>query len=168
MRPLVLSLVFATALAVGITLGSTASRQPAVEVRDLDDGGRVVGRVVLDPPGSFVLTFTHSMYGGSVAEAYRVVDGMPPRLERGAVRTETGGAAEYYALYGNTYRDGDTWVVEVPPLALPRLAVRVDQIGRPAIETDRRTVSLLGLVPEGHRAELRPSILVSLFLPAGV
>ena len=129
---------------------------PTVEVRDLDDGGRLVGRLDLGESSAFTLRFTHSMYGGSVAETYRVVLPPAPHLERTTVHTEHGGAAEYYARYGNLYEVADGWIVETPPMQLERLSLRVDQVGRPLLTTDLEQVSLLSLVPAGHVVELRP------------
>jgi hypothetical protein len=126
-------------------------------VRDLDDGGRLVGRLDLGQSGTFTLAFTHSMYGGSVAETYRVVLPPAPHLERTTVRTEHGGAAEYYARYGNLYQVDGGWVVETPPLLLERLPLRVDQVGQPLLLTDSQQLSLLSVVPSGHLVELRPA-----------
>jgi hypothetical protein len=127
-----------------------------VEVRDLDDGGRLVRTLDLGESGAFTLRFTHSMYGGSVDETYRVMLSPSPGLERTTVRTEHGGAAEYYARYGNLYQVADGWVVESPPMQLDRLPLRVDQVGQPLLTTDMEQVSLLSLVPDGHLIELRP------------
>jgi hypothetical protein len=114
-------------------------------VRDLDDGGRLVGRL---PPSAFTLRFDHSMYGGWVAERYQPVAG---RLRRTTVRTENGAAAEYYARYGEFRPDGDGWVVDAAPLELDALPLRVDATGRPRVGQ----LELLALVPDGHLVELR-------------
>jgi hypothetical protein len=114
-------------------------------VRDLDDGGRLVGHL---PGAAFTLRFDHSMYGGWVAERY---EPSGRRLRRTTVRTENGAAAEYYAFYGQFRHDGDGWVVDAPPLELDRLPIRVDATGRPRVGGRE----LLGLVPDGHLVELR-------------
>lgn len=176
-------LVLGGAAATGLLAGTAAQPQAALDVRDLDGAGRRVAVLPLGVEGRFVLTFTHSMYGGMVAETFRVV-GAPPRLVRESVRTETGGAADYYGLYGNVRREGAGWVVDVPPLEVSRLVVQVDAIGRPrllpgvspacpwcpaaAVEAPPGSthapaseLSLLGLVPAGHRLELQPAILAA-------
>jgi hypothetical protein len=139
-----------------LALLAPSPAEPTVEVRDLDDGGRLVGTLDLGASGGFTLRFTHSMYGGSVDETYRVVPPPGPRLERTTVRTEHGGAAEYYARYGNMYQVAGGWIVESPPMRLERLPLRVDQVGQPLLVTDTEVVSLLSLVPDGHLVELRP------------
>ncbi|HEX2184977.1 MAG TPA: hypothetical protein VHN78_05680 [Chloroflexota bacterium] len=151
-------LFLALAAAAGLALTNSLPIGPAVEVRDLDEGGRLLATVPLLAPGTFDLLFTHSMYGGEVVETYRVAGQPSPRLERSAVRTERSGAAEYYARYGDFRRGSEGWVLETERLELARLPLRVDRTGSPAIQVGARRLPLLGLVPDGHLAELRPVV----------
>lgn len=150
--------LLALALALGTPVRST------VELRDLDDGGRLVATLAL-PDSVFLLRFTHSISGGTVEERYRVVAAPTPQLERGRVWTETGGAAEYYARYGGFRPDGAGWLVETPPLRLERLWLRVDRVGRPELWTGSQRLPLWRLVPDGHlvavaaRPQGRPPLL---------
>lgn len=164
----------AVLLVGGLVLGAAVGLRPAapgaglaLEVRDLDDGARLVRTVPLDASGSFTLVFTHSMYGGAVAEAFRVVPEPAPRLQRSTVRTETGGAAEYYARSGNFRQDGDGWLVQAPRLEVDRLPLRVDRTGRPLLRVGDRDLPLLADVPDGHLVELRPVVLARHFDPEG-
>ena len=142
--------------AVAMLLLSHGPVSPAIEIRDLDDDGRLVRTISLDEAATFQLVFTHSMYGGAVSETYHVVQRSAVHLERSTVRTATGGAAEYYALYGNMRQDADGWVVEVPRLALARLLVRAEPTGSPFLRVGARELPLFDLLPRGHLAELRP------------
>jgi hypothetical protein len=138
-------------LLVALVLLTACAPAPKVlEIRDLDAGEQVVRRLPLRD-GGFRLEFTHSMYGGWVSEAYLA----SRQLTRTGVRTQHAGAAEYYALYGNLRRLDGGWVVDVIPLQLSRLPVRVDQTGRPALILGGQRVELLELVRDGHLAELR-------------
>jgi hypothetical protein len=116
--------------------------------------------VPLDASHEFTLSFTHSMYGGTVAETYEVLWDPTPQLRRTAVRTQHGGAAEYYARYGNFFQDGNGWIVDVPPLTLPSLQMRVDSIGQPELESHPGRLALLSLVPDGSLVEIR-AVMVS-------
>lgn len=127
-----------------------------LEILDLDRGGGLAGRLALDAAGTFTLVFTHSMYGGAVAERYEVVGEPAPGLRRTTIRAETAGAAEYYAYYGNFRRDGDGWLVEAAPLHLASLPLRVDRVGSPLVRSGAAQLSLLEIVPNGHLVELRP------------
>ena len=142
-----------------VGVGCASPAPPALEIRDLDDGGRTAAWLPLAPDGFFTLAFTHSMYGGSVVETYQVVaePGGAMRLQRSGVRAETGGAAEYYARYGNFREEAGAWVVEAPTLLLVQLPVRVDRTGDPRIQTAGRSLPLLDLVPDGHAIEIRPA-----------
>jgi hypothetical protein len=140
-------------LLVALVLLTACAPAPKVlEIRDLDAGGPVIRRLALGN-GEFRLEFTHSMYGGWVSETYLT----SRELTRTGVRTQNPGAAEYYALYGNLRRLEGEWVVDVAPLQLARLPVRVDRTGRPALILAGQRVELLELVPDGHLAELRVS-----------
>ncbi len=141
------------ALLLAMSLAVAGCRAPAriLEIRDLDAAEGVMDRLPVGAQGLLELTFTHSMYGGWVAESYAV----GPELRRIAVRTEMAAAAEYYARYGNTRPVADGWLVEVAPLALARLLIRVDRVGDPALSVAGRRVALLSLVPDGHLVEVR-------------
>lgn len=118
----------------------------------------MVNRVSLGADGTFGLRFTHSMFGGTVEEAFRAQGTeAEPLLVRSEVRAERAGAAEYYARYGNMSGKEGAWVVEVPPLVLERLPLRVDRVGRPALIFEGWELDLLTTVPEGHLVELRAS-----------
>jgi hypothetical protein len=146
----------AATITLGLLLACAAPDEPALEVRILDqDGSRVVGAMPLDASREFTLSFTHSMYGGTVTETYEVLWDPTPQLRRTAVRTQHGGAAEYYARYGNFFQDGDGWIVDVPPLTLPSLQMRVDSIGQPELDSRRDRLALLSLVPDGSLVEIR-------------
>lgn len=142
---------------LGVVAGIRRPPPPALDVRDLDAGGRLLGTIRLDERATFQLLFTHSMYGGDVAETYQVAWSGPaaPSLVRSTVRTTTGGAAEYYARYGNFRRDGDGWIVQTDPLQVPRLRLVVDKVGAPRVRVGERETPLLSLVPEGQLVELR-------------
>lgn len=157
---------FAVVVGAALLLGGSAlawgrgSGTVALQVRDADEGGRVVQTVRIGEGEPFRIRFTHSMYGGSVWETYRIVAGVDGlMLERLGVRTERGGAAEYYALYGNMRQDAGGWVVDVPPLLLPRLPLRVDRVGAPDLEADGGTLRLLSALPEGHLALIEPAVI---------
>jgi hypothetical protein len=151
-------LLLALAAAAGLVWVDSLPAGPAVEVRDLDDGGRLLATVLLEESGTFALVFTHSMYGGEVVETYQVARQPSPRLERSAVRTERSGAAEYYARYGDFRPGPEGWVLEMERLELARLPLRVDRTGSPAIQVGSRRLPLLGIIPDGHLAELRPAV----------
>lgn len=99
-------------------------------------------RVVRDPGGdntpiacvrvgqgtSFVLSFTHSMYGGRVHETWNVT--VAGNLVRTDVRTDNAAAAEYYASDGRVTAVDGQYVVHVEPLTVPRFTVRLDQVGQ--------------------------------------
>jgi len=142
--------LLASTISLGILLGCSPAK-PAVEVRDVDDGGRVVQRLTTDSSGTFRLLFTHSMYGGTVSETYRVDGGT---LERSEVRTENGGAAEYYAPLGNFHQEGADWVVDAGVMRLPRLYLSVTPIGKQAIAAGNTRIELGAIMAEGHIAEL--------------
>jgi hypothetical protein len=150
--------LLALAAVTGLALATSLPVGPAVEVRDLDDGNRLLGTVWLEQPGTFAVVFMHSMYGGEVVETYQVTRQPSPRLERSAVRTESGGAAEYYARYGEFRRGAEGWELETDRLELARLALRVDRTGKPSLQVGAHRLPLLGVVPDGHLAELRPAV----------
>jgi hypothetical protein len=125
------------------------------------EGGQVMGALPLDDTRAFTLSFTHSMYGGSVAETYEVLwdqslADSTLQLSRTTVRTQNGAAAEYYARYGNFVRDGDSWRVDAPHLTLPYVRMRVDGTGQPELVSGRERLALLSLVPDGSLVEIRP------------
>jgi hypothetical protein len=98
----------------------------AVRVVRGDDGSVLVCQRVA--PGTRVdLTFTHSMYGGDVTEAWSVSG---DSLERVSILTDNAAAAEYYAWDSQVERSGDRFRVVTTPLQEPALVVRVDQIGQ--------------------------------------
>jgi hypothetical protein len=138
------------ALLIGLLLSLACAPTPGVELRDLDADARLVAR--LASTDVFRLEFTHSMYGGWVREAYHLAGA---RLRRTSVTAQRAGAAEYYALYGNLRRNGEEWIVEVPPLDLERLRVRVDATGQPALVSGAERLELLSVVPDGHVVEVR-------------
>jgi hypothetical protein len=140
----------------GLLASPCAAHAPSLAIRDLDDGGRIIHALSLGSSERFILRFTHSMYGGAVLETYAIAGNPGPTLERSIIRTDSGGAAEYYAYYGNFRRDGRGWIVEAPPLRLSSVMIRVDLTGDPAIHLDDQVVRLLDLVPDGHLVELRP------------
>ncbi|HEX6513720.1 MAG TPA: hypothetical protein VF157_15560, partial [Chloroflexota bacterium] len=140
----------ASTLGVGMLLTIAPARH-VLEIRDPDHGHALLQSLPTDASGSFVLSFTHSMYGGRVTEQYYMLNGA---LERTTVETETGGAAEYYAPLGNFHRAGSHWVVDVEPMVLPNLYVSVTPIGHQAIEAGGVRVDLGAIVPSGHTAEL--------------
>jgi hypothetical protein len=121
------------------------------------EGDGLAAVLPLEPAGTFTLHFTHSMYGGLVSERYEVTNVPAPRLRRLDVRTTNGGAAEYYARYGNFRQDAGQWVLDLPPLSLTSLRLRVDQTGRPELQTGARRTELMGLIPDGEVVELRPA-----------
>lgn len=157
-RPLLAAAGVAFAL-LGIVAASGGRQSPALDVRDPDGGGRLLATIELGEPARFTLLFTHSMYGGDVAETYQLVRSGPaaPSLLRSTVRTAAGGAADYYARYGNVRRDGAGWIVEASPLALPRLRLVVDRVGAPRLQVGEREVPLLSIVGDGQIVELRPT-----------
>jgi hypothetical protein len=149
-----------SAIALGTLLARAAPETVAVRILDRNTG-RVVGTVAVDSRGEFRLVFTHSMYGGTVAETYQVYrdpseKDAAPLLRRSMVRTERGGAAEYYARSGNFSQDGGGWIVDAPPLTLSSLQIRVDGTGQPEIIGGQERVALLSLVADGRVVELRP------------
>ncbi len=148
--------LFASTLALTAAL-AVGPLRPAIEVRDWDDDGRVVQTMSLEDGGTFSLQFTHSMYGGTVTERFRVLEPDAGAFERSTVQTENGGAAEYYAPLGNFHREGAaTWSVDVDPMRLPQLLVSAQQIGNPTIVSGNNRLALDSILPEGHVAELVP------------
>lgn len=149
----------AALLAPWAQLGQAGTLRPnaALELMDPAAGGRLLATLPL-PDGAFTLVFTHSMYGGRVSERYRVdLTDRQPRLVRSIIRTDNGGAAEYYARYGNLRQDAVGWRLDGPELVLPSLRLRVDRVGEPRLEADGRTFVLLDLLPDGGTVLLQPA-----------
>jgi hypothetical protein len=144
-----------SATLAALLLACAPARETSLEIRDLDDGHRVVARLVIPRDTTFDLEFTHSMYGGWVSERYQLTADQSPALMRTTIRTQNGGAAEYYARYGNFRETDSQWQVDVLPLQLTQLIVRIDGVGRPRVRLPDREIELLALVPSGHRVELR-------------
>jgi len=81
------------------------------------------------------------------------------RFRREVPTTANAAAAEYYAFDGAVRRDGDRFLVDVPPAAYPELVVRADRIGRHRLVVGDETVDLVALAGDRRpvRLRLRPT-----------
>lgn len=123
----------------------------ALVATDGDDG-----RVILCQPvregDRFVLSYTHSMYGGEVREEYAATgDG---QLRRLSMTTANAAAADYYAYTATVVREGERFRVEVPPASFRELVVRVDRVGQPRLAIGGDTLSLFAAMGDDHRVRL--------------
>lgn len=118
------------------------------------ESGRIVFCRPL-PASGFTLAFDHSMYGGEVRERFVAVAGRAI-VRRVETTTANEAAAEYYAYDAPVVADGARFRVEVPPLDLPELVVRVDRVGGHRLLIGAERLELLPLV--GERRPLRLTI----------
>lgn len=116
-----------------------------------DDGTRLAcARAGEDTP--VTLVFTHSMFGGNVAERYRLRDdGM---LERQRIVTDNAAAAEYYATDGRIRQVDGGYEVLVSPFVTERLVIRVDARGDHRLGIGDRTYSLYDQLQASTRVTL--------------
>ena len=138
-----------------LTMGAmlaTILIQPVTWVQaTTDDGTRLAcARVDADTP--ITLVFTHSMYGGFVAEDYQLrADGV---LERQRMTTENAAAAEYYATDGQVRAGDDGYEVIAPPFSTDALAIRVDARGDHRLTIGARTWALYDMLGASTRVTL--------------
>lgn len=138
-------------VALLVVAGAVVTPLPAFTATDLTSGGRPVCR----PAGTdarLTLAFTHSMYGGRVVEEYAAT--RSGDLQRMSVTTENAAAAEYYAYYGATTRDGERFRVVTPAEEFGQLVVRVDHIGEQALTISGEEIDLLAATGAGHRVRI--------------
>ncbi len=131
--------------------GAAVTPVPAFTATDLTSGTRAVCR----PAGAdarLTLAFTHSMYGGRVFEEYAAT--RSGDLRRMSVTTEHPAAAEYYAYYGATIRDGTRFRVVVPVEEIAQVVVRVDRVGDQRLTLGGEEVDLLAAAGAGHQVRL--------------
>ncbi len=138
-------------VALLVAAGAAVTPVPAFTATDLTSGGRPVCRPV-GADARLALAFTHSMYGGRVVEEYAATRG--GELRRMSVTTENAAAAEYYAYYGATTRDGARFQVVTPAEEFAQLVVRVDHIGEQELTIDGEEIDLLAATGAGHQVRL--------------
>ncbi|HYH11600.1 MAG TPA: DUF1850 domain-containing protein [Thermomicrobiales bacterium] len=112
------------ALLVVATLAGLA--QPVSVLRVVTTEGEVLACRAMGRDDRVTLVFTHSMYGGEVRETWRAEAG---DLARVRIVADRAAAAEYYATDGATRPVEGGFEVVAPPLRVPELRFRVDQIG---------------------------------------
>jgi hypothetical protein len=125
--------------------GASLGPAPVYTVAEAGTGRLVVCRPAAS--GTLRLVFTNSLYGGAVVEAY-VPGGEDGVLLRTGVRTERAAAAEYYAYDGRVAVVDGWHEVEVTPMPIPAVVVRVDRIGDHRLRIDGEQIRLLSLVPD--------------------
>ncbi len=101
---------------------------------------------------TIALTFTHSMYGGDVAETYRPTP--TGHLLRTSIVTGNAAAAEYYAWDGAVVRTADGFEVVVPDQEFDAIPIRVDQIGKHRLTIDGTSVDLAAMVDDSEGVRL--------------
>jgi hypothetical protein len=106
---------------------TTAFLQPVALLRAETADGDLILCARLSAHTPVTLVFTHSMYGGFVAETYRL--DASGRLERQRIVAERAAAAEYYATQGQVRRVEDGFEVLAGPFVADQLVVHVDQRG---------------------------------------
>lgn len=122
------------------------SRQPTLSLTATTDTGTALVCERVRPGTPVVLTFTHSMYGGSVRETYvATADGT---LTREKIVTANAAAAEYYATDGRVERTSDGYRVIAPPFATRTLVIRVDARGAHWLTVGPATFRLADRVTE--------------------
>lgn len=145
------TLMLAALLMMGAML-ATILIHPVAWVQAITDDGTPLACARVDANTPITLAFTHSMYGGFVAEDYRLrADGM---LERQRMTTENAAAAEYYATDGQVRADPDGYEVIASPFATDALAIRVDARGDHQLTVGTRTWSLYDLLGASTRVTL--------------
>ena len=123
-----------------------------IEARDMASGD------VLGCGQSMTLRFTHSMYGGDVAETYQA---SASGVERIRLVAELAAAAEYYAWTEEVERVEDGFEVRVAPHAFDEIVILVEGIGKPhlIVEGAGRVLNLRALVGDGGRVRLRSRVI---------
>lgn len=103
------------------------------------------------------LRFTHSMYGGFVAETYQA---SASGVERTRLVTELAAAAEYYAWTEDVERVEDGFEVRATPQAFDEIVILVEDIGKPhlIVAGAGRVLNLRSLVGDGGRVRLRSQL----------
>ncbi len=141
----------AAVVALLVAAGAMATPVPAFTATDLTSGTRAVCRAA-GADNRLALAFTHSMYGGRVVEEY--VATRSGELRRTSVTTENAAAAEYYAYYGATTRDGKHFRVVTPAEEFAQLVVRVDRVGDQGLTVSGEEIDLLAATGVGHQVRL--------------
>lgn len=149
-----LQALVALALLVACPFAAASPAPHPILVASEPDTGRVIFRRPLAADG-FTLAFDHSMYGGEVRERF-VPAGGPGRgsLRRVETTTANAAAAEYYAYDAPVVRQGERFRVDVPPLELPDLVVRVDWVGKPRLLIGGERLDLVPVVGDGRPVRL--------------
>lgn len=142
-------LLLGVALVVLLPFALVPSR--LIEASDLASGD------VLGCGGSMTLRFTHSMYGGDVAETYQA---SASGVERIRLVAELAAAAEYYAWTAEVERVEDGFEVRVSPQAFDEVVILVEEIGSPslAVEGVGGVLDLRSLAGDGGRVRLRSRV----------
>ena len=119
-----------------------------IEARDLSTGN------VLGCGESMTLRFTHSMFGGDVAETYVASS---TGVERTRLVTERAAAAEYYAWTEEVVPIEGGYEVRVAPHAFDTIVIRINEVGahRLSVGEADRPLNLRTLVGDGGRVRLR-------------
>ena len=139
------------ALALLLAGPAVTATSPAIRATDA-----ATGRVILCRPfpgtGEATLVFTHSMYGGAVAETFAPT--RDSRLRRVAITTANAAAAEYYAYDGAVTAVGDRYRVDAPAAAFAEIAVRVDRVGGHRLRVGGDAFDLVALAGDRRRVVL--------------
>lgn len=114
--------------------------------------GRIVLCQHISAGDHLSLSFTNSIYGGEVREDYEITD--QGRLRRTRMTTERAAAADYYAYTVNVIPEGDRYRIDVPPVELTVLVVRVDQIGQHSLTIGAHQTDLLALTGDRHQVRI--------------
>lgn len=122
-----------------------------IEARDVSTG------TLLGCGGSMTLHFTHSMFGGVVAETYEATSA---GVERTRLVTERAAAAEYYAWTDEVVRVEAGFEVLVTPHAFDAIVVLVDEIGehRLFVNGADLVLNLRSMVGDGGRVRLQSQV----------
>lgn len=144
-------LVVVATIGIGIML-ATSLLQPVTWLQVTTDDGTRIACARVDEDTPITLVFTHSMYGGFVAEHYRLrADGM---LERERMVTENAAAAEYYATDGRIRQTTEGYEVLAAPFVADELPIRVDARGDHQLTIGRVTYPLYDQLEASTRVTL--------------
>jgi hypothetical protein len=145
-------MLLAVAVAAAVLLPFALSPSRLIEARDVSSGE------TLGCGESITVRFTHSMFGGDVAESY---EASSTGVKRIRLVTERAAAAEYYAWTEEVVRVEDGFEVRVAPHAFDEIVILVDDVGahRLIMGGDGRVLDLRDLVGDGGRVRLRSQLL---------